>query len=121
MKRKVLVIEDEPVIAEMMAILLEVGGFKVIGLADTSRAREKLTHQDIAVVVLDLRLKGEDGQSLCAYIKGQADLNAIPVLLVSANPDLAQICKACGANDFIAKPFHLDDFVSKINNLTGCK
>jgi DNA-binding response OmpR family regulator len=47
LKRKVLVIEDEPITAEMMSILLEVEGYKVISLADTARARKKLHAKEI--------------------------------------------------------------------------
>lgn len=114
MKKKVLVIEDEPVIAEMMSILLEVEGFKVISLADTTRARKKLHDQDVGLVMLDLALKGERGESMCVYIKGQADLKHIPVILVSGNNDLERIKKDCGADDHIAKPFELDQFMNKV-------
>ena len=114
MKRKVLVIEDEPIIAEMMSILLEVEGFNVISSSDTAFARKKLANKDVNLVMLDLKLKGEDGRSMCAYIKGHADLKHIPVILVSANSDLEEITKQCGADDHIAKPFELDYFMNKV-------
>ncbi|EHQ30290.1 response regulator transcription factor [Mucilaginibacter paludis] len=116
MKRKVLVIEDEPIIAEMMSILLEVEGYKVISLADTARARQKLHQKEVDMVMLDLGLKGENGQSMCAYIKGQDDLKHIPVILVSANSDLEQIKQECGADDHIAKPFDLTFFLQKVRS-----
>jgi DNA-binding response OmpR family regulator len=115
MKRKVLVIEDEPVIAEMMSILLEIEGFNVISSSDSAFAKRKLMEKDINLVMLDLKLKGEDGQAMCAYIKGQDDLKHIPVILVSANSDLEQIKKDCGADDHINKPFDLNHFMSKVN------
>jgi len=114
MHKKVLVIEDEPIIAEMMCILLEIEGYKVISLADTERARRKLHDQEVSLVMLDLKLKGEAGQSMCQYIKSQADIKDIPVVLVSANPDLPEICQTCGADDYIAKPFDLHDFMAKV-------
>jgi DNA-binding response OmpR family regulator len=118
MKREVLVIEDEPIIAEMMSIVMEVEGFNVIGAADTAFARRKLHEKDVHLVMLDLKLKGEDGQSMCAYIKGHDDLKHIPVILVSANADLEQIKIDCGADDYIAKPFDLDYFIEKVHNYT---
>lgn len=114
MKRKVLVIEDEPIIAEMMSILLEVDGYNVISLADTGLARQKLHANEVDLVMLDLGLKGEDGRSMCAYIKGQDGLKHIPVILVSANSELEQIKTECGADDHIAKPFDLDHFMQKV-------
>lgn len=115
MKKKVLIIEDEPIIAEMMSILLEVDGHRVISLADTARARQKLHDRQVDLVMLDLGLKGENGQSICAYIKGHADLKHIPVILVSANTDLEKIKKECGADDHIAKPFDLHQFMEMVN------
>jgi DNA-binding response OmpR family regulator len=114
MKRKVLVIEDEPVIAEMMSILLEMGGYKVISLADTGMARRRLHEKEVGLVLLDLQLRGETGQSMCNYIKTTEDIKHLPVILVSANSDLPQIAQDCGADDYIAKPFDLNFFMEKV-------
>lgn len=115
MKKTILVIEDEPIIAEMISIILEVQGFKVISLSDTKRARHKLHANEVDLAMLDLNLGGEDGADICAYIKGQDDLKHIPVILVSANPGLSKITKDCGADDYIAKPFEIGNFVDKVN------
>ena len=115
-----MVIEDEPIIGEMMCILLEMEGYKVISLSDTGMARRKLHAQEVALVMLDLNLSGgEDGQSMCRYIKEQPDLQQIPVLLVSANVDLPQIKEQCGADDYIAKPFDLHHFVNKVKQFAA--
>lgn len=119
MKKKVLVIEDEPVIAEMISIILEVQGLKVISLSDTSRARKKLDQKDVDLVLLDLNLRGEDGKSFCEYIKSHNDLKHIPVILVSANTNIDQVRKECGADDLIQKPFDLDFFIEKVHLYTG--
>ena len=114
MMKRVLIIEDEPIIAEMMSILLETEGYTVISLADTGWARQKLHDKEVDLVMLDLNLDGEAGQSMCSYIKAQDDLKHIPVVLVSGNSDLEQISTDCGADDFIAKPFDLDHFIGKV-------
>lgn len=121
MRNKVLVIEDEPVIGEMMCILLEMEGYKVISLADTALARKKLLSQEIALVMLDLNLGGEDGQSMCRFIKEESDFKHIPVILVSAHQNLEQIKNECGADDFLTKPFELPDFVKKVNQWANIK
>nr|WP_294945151.1 response regulator [uncultured Mucilaginibacter sp.] len=121
MRNTVLVIEDEPIIGEMMCILLEIEGYKVVSLGDTGLARQKLESKEIALVMLDLNLGGEDGQSMCRYIKQQPDFQDIPVILVSGNADLEQIKNECGADDYLAKPFGLEDFVKKVNKLAGAR
>lgn len=115
MKRKVLIVEDEPVIGEMMSILLEVSGYKVISLADTQSAKKRLRENEVGLVLLDLALKGENGQTMCSYIKNDAHLKHLPVILVSANSDLEIISKSCGADDHIAKPFDVNYFMDKVN------
>ena len=114
MMKRVLIIEDEPVIAEMMSILLETEGYTVISLADTGWARQKLHDKEVDLVMLDLNLGGEAGESMCSYIKAQDDLKHIPVVLVSGSSDLEQISTDCGADDFIAKPFDLYHFIGKV-------
>ncbi|PTR01630.1 response regulator receiver domain-containing protein [Mucilaginibacter yixingensis] len=116
-----MVIEDEPVIGEMMCILLEMEGYEVISLGDTGLARLKLHAQEVAMVMLDLGLKGENGQSMCAYIKAQDDLKNIPVVLVSANQELEQITAEIGADDYIRKPFEMEHFLQKVNNYARLK
>jgi len=114
MKKKVLVIEDEPIIAEMIGILLEVEGYKVISLANVESAKKKLSDNQVDLVLLDLTLAGKDGSSVCTYIKNSEDLRHIPVILVSANHEVTKIKEECGANDVIQKPFELNEFVSKV-------
>jgi DNA-binding response OmpR family regulator len=114
MKRKVLIVEDEPVIGEMMSILLEVGGYKVISLADTQSAKRRLHEREVGLVLLDLALKGEDGTAMCTYIKNDERLKHLPVILVSGNDDLETITRECGADDHIAKPFDLEYFMEKV-------
>ncbi|MBS1520128.1 MAG: response regulator [Bacteroidetes bacterium] len=116
MGKNVLVIEDEPIIAEMISIILEIQGLNVISLSDTGRAREKLHGKEVNLVLLDLNLHGEGGQEFCEYIKGQDDLKHIPVILVSANIDIDQIKEECGANDIIRKPFNIDHFMKKVSH-----
>lgn len=115
MRKNVLIIEDEPIIAEMISIILEIQGLNVISLSDTGRAREKLHGKEVNLVLLDLNLHGEGGQEFCEYIKGQDDLKDIPVVLVSANIDIEQIKEQCGANDIIRKPFNIDHFMEKVS------
>jgi DNA-binding response OmpR family regulator len=119
MKIKVLIIEDEPVIAEMISMILEDEGFEVISLSDTGWARYKLQAKEVSLVMLDLKLKGEDGESICKYIKTHHDLKNIPVILVSGSEDIEEIKEKCGADDLIRKPFELNHFISKVHKHTG--
>ena len=98
-----------------MCILLEMEGFKVISLSDTSFARRKLESQDIALVMLDINLGGEKGNQLCHDIKQQTSFQHIPVILVSADANIASITAECGADDYLVKPFELQTFIDKVH------
>lgn len=119
MKKTVLIIEDEPVIAEMISMILEDEGFDVISLSDTGWATYKLSAKTVDIVMLDLGLKGEGGESICKYIKTNDDLKNIPVILVSGNQDIELIKEKCGADDLIRKPFELNHFISKVHAYTN--
>ena len=67
-------------------------------------------------MLLDLNIAGFDGQVICDYIKKQSDLKHIPVILMSANPDIAQVREECGAEDFIRKPFDISYFVEMVHS-----
>ncbi|RFZ85581.1 response regulator [Mucilaginibacter terrenus] len=118
MGNKVLVIEDEPVIGEMMCMLLEDEGYKVISLNSTDWARNSLPLHDVSLVTLDLNLGKERGDAMCRYIKSQPELSHIAVMLVSGSSDLEQIKVECGADDALAKPFSLEDFTNKVRAFT---
>ncbi len=119
MKKKILVIEDEPIIAEMICILLEIEGYKVISLNDEESIRDKRSYKQVDLVLLDLNLAGYSGTSICEYIKNDSDLKHIPVILVSANYDIEKIKDECGADDLIKKPFELTHFIQKVQEYTG--
>jgi len=118
MKSNVLIIEDDPIISEMISIILEEQDINVISLADTAWAREKLLNDAVDLVLLDIKLTGEGGRSMCRYIKSNSKLKHIPVIFVSGNHEIEHIKETCGADDFIKKPFEVDQIVDKVNKYT---
>ncbi|MCH5687952.1 response regulator [Niabella sp. W65] len=69
--------------------------------------------------VIDHRLPGYSGVELCAYIKGHALLNQVPVLMISATIDIAEAAMAAGADEFINKPFNIDHIRDRVDFYTG--
>jgi DNA-binding response OmpR family regulator len=118
MKKKVMVIEDEPVIAEMVNIILQADGYKVISLSEYANFKARLHASHADLVLLDINLAGFNGRDICEYIKSQSDLKHIPVILLSANIDIQKIKEECGADDLIKKPFDLDYFINKVHTYT---
>lgn len=70
------------------------------------------------VIILDLLLSGKDGRHICLELKNVPLLKSIPVIMMSAHPGANISAKKAGANDFIAKPFEIDNLLETIKNFT---
>lgn len=81
---KVLIIEDEPSIAELEKDYLELSGFQVQIETDGSRGLEKALSENLDIIILDLMLPGADGFEICRQVREKKD---IPIIMVSAKKD----------------------------------
>lgn len=113
----ILVVEDDPDIAEMLAIHLLDEGFRVEHVADGDAASERMRQGGFDMLLLDIMLPGMSGLDLCR----QARMNAtyIPVIIISARGAESQriLGLELGADDYIAKPFSVLELVARIRAL----
>jgi len=100
----VLVVDDEPIVREVVVRYLEREGYRTLEAADGNRARELLQRESPSLVVLDLMLPGTDGLALCRWIRSHSSL---PVIMLTARgEDVNQVRGLeLGADDYVAKPF----------------
>ena len=114
MKKRVLVVDDDPSILEVINIMLtEVGGYEVT----TTANGESLLKMDCELpdlILLDLWLSGMDGMQICKALKAKEETKAIPIIIFSANTDIKNIAESAGADGFIAKPFQMTKLLEKI-------
>lgn len=106
--KKILVIDDDPGILTAMRYLLEDAGYDVNVTADTSVV-DHMTNSTADLVIVDLLLSGKDGKELINKLRARKDLKRIPVIMLSAHPSAAEAAKQAGADDFLAKPFDIED------------
>jgi CheY-like chemotaxis protein len=113
--RYILVVDDDPDILEFLQALLEDTGYTV-HTAEKSDGLEQLQRGEPvpAVIILDMLLSGKDGREVVKQLKGREHTRAIPIIMTSAHPSAEQTAYAAGADDFLAKPFDLDDLLVKI-------
>jgi two-component system response regulator VicR len=118
MLKKILVVEDDPDILEILTYILKAEGYVVVASEDGSVCQHLL---DISpdLILMDVRLKdpGQNGDEICVQLKSQPDTRCFPVILLSAENDLAARSKACGANGFISKPFDLQVLTEKVREM----
>src|SRR5919108_5810096 len=112
---KILVVDDEPLARQMFTDLLEAQGFQVVTVARGEEAFAFLT--EVELVLLDAMLPGRDGWSICREIKEQHDAT-LPIIMVTARtaPDDVVRTFAAGADDYVAKPFHVAELTARIES-----
>lgn len=120
-KRRVLVVDDDPAIIEMLVELLERDGRFVVATAATGfdagmRTKEFLPH----VIVLDFMLPDINGNAVVRTIRADASLQNVKIIIVSGvvNRDDVKSLLDSGANDFVQKPFSIEDLVRRIVEVT---
>jgi PAS domain S-box-containing protein len=108
---RVLVVDDEPLVREVVCRMLEDSGYVALAAADGPSALELLGARAVDAVVLDLSMPGMSGVQVLAAIR--AERPALPVIVVSgAERDRAD---AVGASSFLAKPFHFDELAAALD------
>lgn len=118
---KILVVDDDSGIGEMLKTLLEFYGYEVIVTEKPLLAEELIQRENIDIVLLDMLISGVDGTDVCAGIRKNPEIEKTPVLMMSALHDAGPKCKDAGANDFIAKPFEVEDLTEKIEKILGAQ
>jgi CheY-like chemotaxis protein len=112
--KKILAVDDEPDILEFLQVILEDEGY-TIATADKGEYLETLHNGGLPdLILLDVLLSGKDGRDIARRLKSQDETKHIPIIMFSAHPGAEQTALAAGANDFIAKPFEIDDLLAKI-------
>ncbi len=110
---RLLIIEDEQVIAELEKDYLELSGFDVVMENNGASGLKKALAEEFDLVILDLMLPGMDGFEVCKKIRAVKD---IPILMVSAKKDDIDKIRGLGlgADDYITKPFSASELVARV-------
>ena len=113
---KILVVDDEPTIREIVVSYLERDGFKTLEAADGNRARELLETDPPDLVVLDVMLPGTDGLELCRWIRSRSRL---PVIMLTARGEESDriVGLELGADDYVTKPFSPRELAARVRTV----
>ncbi len=113
---RILIVEDEPAIAELIAVNLQHGGFFPVLAYDSVTAQRELDTVLPDAILLDWMLPGQSGLALARHWRKQARTKAIPILMLTARgdePDKVAGLDA-GADDYITKPFSTQELLARI-------
>jgi DNA-binding response OmpR family regulator len=109
----VLVVDDEPIVRDVVVRYLEREGYRTLEAGDGDNARTLLEHQPPDMIVLDVMLPGTDGLALCRWIRSRS---ALPVILLTARGEEADriVGLELGADDYVTKPFSPRELVARV-------
>lgn len=115
-KEKILVVDDEPHILELVKFNLEASGFKVFDAPDGQKAIELAQTANPDLILLDLMLPGIDGLEVCRILRQQKTTREIPIIMLTAKSE--EIDKVLGleigADDYITKPFSPRELTARV-------
>jgi DNA-binding response OmpR family regulator len=112
----VLVVDDEPIVREVVVRYLRRDGYETLEAADGERARALLEDGAAGLVVLDVMLPGMDGLQLCRWIR---ERTSVPVIMLTARGDEADriVGLELGADDYVTKPFSPRELAARVRTV----
>ncbi|MCO5948045.1 response regulator [Mucilaginibacter flavidus] len=115
MRKKILILDDDPDILEILSFLLVENGYEVRTLHCGHTVFDDIKDFQPHLVLMDVMLAEMDGRAICKNIKENYLTCFLPVILISGTHNLAESMHLPGApNDFLAKPFDMDDLLATI-------
>jgi DNA-binding response OmpR family regulator len=106
LKKKILAIDDDEGIRDILQIIFEKAGYNIeLKSNGNDLFQNKFSIPDIFLV--DKQLSGTNGLDICRHLKSQTNTRDIPVIMISASPDIAKLSKEAGADGYIEKPFEV--------------
>ena len=112
--KKIIVAEDDPGTQHAIAVIFERAGYEVRVIPNG----QPLLENDFEVpdiFILDRQLSGVDGLDICRFLKAQEHTAAIPVIMLSASPDIGRLSVEAAATDFLEKPFRMKKLLEMVN------
>ena len=119
MKPRILVIDDDPAIAELVAINLEMAGYNVTQATDGVKGQALAVQMVPDLIMLDLMLPKVDGFTICQRLRREERTADIPILMLTALSQTRDKVEGfnAGADDYLTKPFELEEMLARVRAL----
>lgn len=116
LKKKIVVLEDEPHITELLTHLFEKEGYLVRSYNDGITGFQKIKEEKPDILVLDLMIPGMDGLEVCKKVRGDTAVSSLPILMLTAKGEESNkiIGLELGADDYMSKPFSQKELLSRV-------
>ena len=116
MLKKVLIVDDSPAQVKLIQAVLEPEGYPSVGLNDPRRLEETITAERPSVILLDVVMPDRNGFQVCRDLKGNAEFNMIPVIMVTSKDSASDKFwgQQQGADAYVTKPFTREDLLRAV-------
>lgn len=116
MAKRILVVDDEPDVRDVVRIILEAEGFEIEEAGDGKEALQRIKRRPPDLIIIDYVMPGLDGASVCAEVKKDILLRHLPIIMLTGKGDLTDKIKGidAGADDYIVKPFEPQELVARV-------
>ena len=114
-----LVVDDDPVIQKLLQVNFEMEGYTVVTASDGLEGLERARAESPDVIICDIMMPRMDGLEVARALKGDPETAGIPILLLSAKAQQADVAagQASGADDYVTKPFDPLDLLQRVAGL----
>jgi CheY-like chemotaxis protein len=115
MSKKILIVDDNKFIIEVMTYILNNSGYDVVALTNGDKVLDHIKTDQPDLVILDMMLPDADGREICRDIKDNDDLKNLPVIICTGSSELELSMNQPGSpNDVLYKPFDVDSLVDMV-------
>lgn len=114
MGTRVLVVDDDPALSEMIGIVLSTNGFEPAFCADGAEAFATFSSSSPDLILLDVMLPGKDGIEVCQQVR---EVSGVPIIMLTAKSDTTDVVRGleAGADDYVVKPFDPKELIARVN------
>ncbi|EHQ28885.1 response regulator transcription factor [Mucilaginibacter paludis] len=109
---QILVCDDEQEILDITRLILEDAGHQVIAVIDSGAVASLIEQEQPDVLLIDLWMPGLSGDQVVRQLRNNGSMRHIPIVVISASKEGKEIAYAAGADDFLEKPYDIDDLVA---------
>jgi len=113
-KKKILLIEDSTTTIKLLQERLSANNYDVVVAVNGKEGLNSWIQEKPNLVLLDIMMPEMDGYSLLQQVKGNEDIDAVPVIIVTARNEMEELFKIEGASDYVVKPFDIEELLTKI-------
>lgn len=114
---KIVIVDDDEKVTTLLSRFLTANGYQVTSVNDSSKAMQAAGTVGPDLIILDIMMPYPDGFTLCKMLRDDPKFSKTPILIITALDNSNSKASTFGANDYLAKPFNLDEMAFKVETL----